>query len=61
MSADQPHHVLALCIAVATVLMGLWMEGGLLAVIVGAALTDLGLRMFGNRRSTRVSPVDRRN
>ncbi len=57
MSLENQLNLLAVTIAVSTVLLGLWMEGGLAAAIVGAALTDLGLRVFERRRTKVAAPI----
>ena len=50
MSLDHPHQLIAAFIAVATILLALWIEGGLVAALSGAALIDLGISLFGRHR-----------
>lgn len=50
MPLDHPHQLIAAFIAVATILLALWIEGGLVAALFGAALTDLGISLFGRHR-----------
>ena len=58
MSLDRPHQLLAAAIAIGTVLLALWIEGGFAAALVGAALTDLGLTLVERRRSRNHAPVE---
>ena len=61
MSLDQPHQLLAAAVAVGTVLLALWIEGGLAAALVGAALTDLGLALVERRRAKNLDAVEVRD
>lgn len=47
---DHPHHVIAAFIGVATILLALWIEGGLAGALLGAALIDLGVTLLGRHR-----------
>jgi hypothetical protein len=55
MSIDHPNILLALAIAIGTILVGVWMATGLAFVVAVAALADLALTYVERRRAH--SPV----